>query len=76
MSAEGFSCSMDVLFEGLGMSKLIKKIFEKISASKSLLMFGHQDPGPGSESGSGLVPYSSKNAGSGVSQSESQTQHF
>jgi hypothetical protein len=63
LRAEGFSCSLGVLYGGLGISKLqflIKKIEIKFSY-KFFSILGHQtlDPDPGS--GSAIR----KNAGSG-----------
>ncbi len=48
--AEGFSCSLDIRYGGLGISKLqflIKKGFKKISAVFFSSIFGHQNPGSG-----------------------------
>ncbi len=49
MRAEVFSCSLDVFYEGLGISKLpifdIKK--KNLSAVNILATFGHQNPGSG-----------------------------
>jgi hypothetical protein len=64
LRAEGFSCSLGVLFGGLGISKLqflIKKIEIKFPAINFFSILGHQtlDPDPGS--GSAIR----KNAGSG-----------
>jgi hypothetical protein len=63
LRAEGFSCSLGVLYGGLGISELqilIKKIKIKISSCKFFSSLGHQtlDPDPGS--GSAIR----KNAGS------------
>jgi hypothetical protein len=63
LRAEGFSCSLGVLYGGLGISKLqflIKKIEIKFPAINFFSTLGHQtlDPDPGS--GSGIR----KNAGS------------
>ncbi len=54
MRPEGFSCSLDALYEGVGISKLqflIKKRY-KIFFSFFSSISGHQNPG------SGLDPYS------------------
>ena len=53
LRAEGFSCSLGVLYGGLGISKLqflIKKIEIKFPAINFLSILGHQtlDPDPGS----------------------------
>jgi hypothetical protein len=55
---EGFSCSLGVLYGGLGLSKLqflIKKTEIKFPAINFFSILGHQtlepDPGPGSGSG-------------------------
>jgi hypothetical protein len=64
LSAEGFSCSLGVLYGGLGISKLqflIKKIEIKFPAINFFLILGHQTLDPDPESGSA----SRKNAGSG-----------
>jgi hypothetical protein len=48
--AEGFSCSLDVLYGGLGISKLqclIRK-GRKIQLYFFSSVFGHQNPGSGS----------------------------
>ncbi len=55
MRAEGFSCSLGVLYGGLGIDKLqflIKTIKIKISSCKVSSILGHQtlDPDPGSGS--------------------------
>ncbi len=55
MRAEGFSCSLGVLYGGLGISKwqlLKKKIKIKFSAVIFFSVLGHQtlDPDPGSGS--------------------------
>jgi hypothetical protein len=50
--AEGFSCSLDLLYGGLVISKLqffIKK-YQFFFSYKSLSIFGHQNPGSGLES--------------------------
>jgi hypothetical protein len=67
--AEGFSCSLGVLYRGLGISKLqFNSIFYKknpiFSSFKFFLIFGHQNHGSrtGSESASGSAIR--KNAGS------------
>ncbi len=57
LRAEGFSCSLGVLYGGLGISKLqflIKKIEKKISSYKFFSILCHQtlDPDPGSGSAS------------------------
>jgi hypothetical protein len=56
LRAEGFSCSLGVLYGGLGISKLqflIKKIEVKFPALNFFSILGHQtlDPDPGSGSG-------------------------
>jgi hypothetical protein len=56
MRAEGFSCSLGVLYGGLRISKLqflIKKIEIKFPAISFFSILGHQtlDPDPGSGSG-------------------------
>ncbi len=58
--AEGFSCSFDVLYGGLGMSKekFLSKIYEPFFSLNSSF-FGHQNPG----SGSALKPMRIHNAG-------------
>jgi hypothetical protein len=46
---EGFSCSLDVLYRGLGINKwqfLIKNV-NLFSALNSFPIFGHQNPGTG-----------------------------
>ncbi len=53
LSAEGFTCSLGVLYGGLGISELqflIKKIEIKIPAINFFSILGHQtlDPDPGS----------------------------
>jgi hypothetical protein len=66
---EEFSCSLDVLYGGPGISKLqflIKKI-KKIFSCKFFPIFEHQNPGSGSRSSL------TKNAGSG---SGSALQHW
>jgi hypothetical protein len=72
--AEGFSCSLDVLYKGLGISKfkfLIKKVSNKFFSCKFFSILGHKKPG------SGLDPdrYSATNAGpgSGLNESGSET---
>ncbi len=76
LRAEGFTCSLGVLYGGLGISKLqflIKKIEIKFPAIFSIL--GHQTLDPDPESGSEIR----KNAGSGsvsgpaLNQCESET---
>jgi hypothetical protein len=78
LRAEGFSCSLGVLYGGLGISKLqflIKKIEIKFPAINFFSILGHQtlDPDPGSGSatrknvGSGSVSGSALNqCGSGT----------
>ena len=64
MRAEGFSCSLGVLYEGLGISKLqflIKIIKILISSSKFFSTLCHQTLVPDPGSGSAIR----KNAGSG-----------
>ncbi len=67
LKAEGFYCNLDVLYEGLGISKL--KIQTKNYQSSS----GHQT------TGSGLDPYSARNSaynagsGSAINESGSET---
>jgi hypothetical protein len=64
LRAEGFSCSLGVLYGGLGISKLqflIKKIKIKISSCEFFSILGHQTLDPDPESGSAIR----KNAGSG-----------
>jgi hypothetical protein len=56
LRAEGFSCSLGVLYGGLGISKLqflIKKIEIKFPTKIFFPILGHQtlDPDPGSGSG-------------------------
>ncbi len=56
LRAEGFSCSLGVLYGGLGISKwqfLIKKIKLKFPTVNFFSILGHQtlDPDPGSGSG-------------------------
>ena len=56
LRAEGFSCSLGLLYGGLGISKLkflIKKIEIKFPAINFFSILGHQtlDPDPGSGSG-------------------------
>ena len=51
MRAEGFSCSMDVLYGGLGIDKLhffYQKNFIIFFSCKFFPIFGHQNPGSGS----------------------------
>ncbi len=63
LRAEGFSCSLGVLFGGLGISKLqflIKKIKIKFPAVNFFSILGHQTLDPDPESGSAIR----KNAGS------------
>jgi hypothetical protein len=66
LKAEGFSCSLGILYGGLGISKwqfFIKKIKIKFPATNFFPIFGHQtlDPDPGAgiairkNSGSGSV---------------------
>ncbi len=66
LRTEGFSCSLGVLYGGLGISKLqvlIKNMYIKISSCKFCSLFGHQtldpelDPDP--------HPQSEKKTGSG-----------
>jgi hypothetical protein len=45
MRAEGFSCSLDVLNGGIGISKL--QFLKKISAVNFFSIFVHQNPGSG-----------------------------
>jgi hypothetical protein len=55
--AEGLSCSLEVLYGGLGISELqflIKEEKKKISAFFSSI-FGHQNSGSISESGTGSI---------------------
>jgi hypothetical protein len=64
LRAEGFSCSLGVLYGGLGISKLqflIKKIKNLLSSCKFFSILGHQTLDPDPESGSAIR----KNAGSG-----------
>ncbi len=64
LRAEGFSCSLGVLYGGLGLSKLqflIKKIEIKYPAINFFLILGHQTLDPDPESRSAIR----KNAGSG-----------
>jgi hypothetical protein len=63
LRAEGFSCSLGVLYGGLGISKLqffIKKIESKFPAINFFSILGHQTLDPDPESGSTIR----KNAGS------------
>jgi hypothetical protein len=63
LRAEGFFCSLDVLFGGIGIGKLhflSKKYFYKIFRCKFLSIFGHQNAGSGSGSGSGINEYGSE----------------
>jgi hypothetical protein len=72
--AEGFSCSLCVLYGGLGMSKLqlfIQKISNFFSCKFFSSIFGHQNPGFGTGSGSAIR----KNAGSALNQCGSTTLH-
>jgi hypothetical protein len=55
LRAEGFSCSLDVLYRGLEISTLqflIKKILF-FSAAFFINFWSHQNPGSGTGSGSG-----------------------
>jgi hypothetical protein len=61
LKAEGFSCRLDVLYEGLGMS-ILQFLKEKKSSGECFQIFGHQNPG--SETGSGYGSVLRKNAGS------------
>ncbi len=64
MRAEGFFCSLGVLYGGLGISKLqllIKKIKIKIPSCKFFFNFRSSNPDPDPGSGSAII----KNAGSG-----------
>jgi hypothetical protein len=64
LRAEGFSSSLDVLYGGLGISKLqflIKKIEIKFPAINFFAILGHQSVDPDLGSGSAIR----KNAGSG-----------
>ncbi len=70
LRAEGFSCSLGVLYGGLGISKLqflIKKINNLISSCKFFSILAHEplDPDPGSairkKAGSGSVSGSALN---------------
>ncbi len=64
LRAEGFSCSLGVLYGGLGISKLqflIKKREIKFPAIIFFSILGHQTLDPDPESGSAII----KNAGSG-----------
>jgi hypothetical protein len=64
LRAEGFSCSLGILYGGLGISKLqffIKKIENKFTALNFFTILGHQILDPDPESGSAIR----KNAGSG-----------
>jgi hypothetical protein len=57
LRAEGFSCSLGVLYEGLGISKfkfLIKKIETKFSSYKFFSILCHQTLDPDPESGSAI----------------------
>jgi hypothetical protein len=68
--AEGFSCSLGVLYGGLGISKLqflIKKMEIKFPAKIFFSILGHRtlDLDPGSESGTGSRSTFRKNARSG-----------
>jgi hypothetical protein len=70
LRAEGFSCSLDVLYGGRGISKLqflIKEIEIKFPAINFFPILGHQTPDP--ESGSAIR----KNAGSALNQCRSET---
>jgi hypothetical protein len=64
LRAEGFSCSLGVLYGGLGISKmqfLIKKIKIKFPGVNFFSILGHLTVDPDPESGSAIR----KNAGSG-----------
>ncbi len=57
LRAEGFSCSLGVLYGGLGISKwkfLIKKIEIKFPAINFFSILGHQTLDPDPESGSAI----------------------
>ncbi len=65
LRAEGFSCSLDVLYGGLAISSKLQILFKKETKKFSTVffssIFGHQNPGSRSISGSGFT----WNAGSG-----------
>ena len=64
LRAEGFSCSLGVLYGGQGIGKLqflIKKIKIKFLVVSFFLILDHQTLDPDPESGSAII----KNAGSG-----------
>jgi hypothetical protein len=66
LRAEGFSCSLEVLYRGLGISKLkflIKKIEIFFFSFRFFPIFGHQNPGSRTRSGTGSAIR--KNSGSG-----------
>jgi hypothetical protein len=60
LRSEGFSCSLGVLYGGLGTSKL-QFLIKKISSYKYFSILGHQTLDPDPESGSAIR----KNTGSG-----------
>ena len=60
LRAEGFSCSLGVLYGGLGISKL-QFLIKKIKIKFPISILGHQTLDPDPESGSAIR----KNAGSG-----------
>jgi hypothetical protein len=53
LRSEGFSCSLGILYGGLGISKL-QFLIKKISSYKFFSILGHQTLDPDPESGSGI----------------------
>ncbi len=77
LRAEGFSCSLGVLYGGLGISKLqilTKKIEIKFPAINFFSILGHQtlDPDPGS----GIRKNAGSVSGSALNQCGSETLHM
>ncbi len=66
LRAEGFSCSLDVFYGGLGISKLKFLKEKKISffQFENFSNFGQQNPGSGLDPNPVSDRYSVKNAGS------------
>jgi hypothetical protein len=74
--AEGFSCSLGVLYGGLGISKLqfvIKKIEIKFPAINFFSILGHQTLDPDPESRSAIRKNAGSASGSALNQCGSET---
>jgi hypothetical protein len=79
LRAEGFSCSLSVLYGGLEISKLqflIKKIEIKFPAINFFSILGHQILDPDPESGSAIRKNAGSVSGSALNQCGSETLIF